>query len=55
MLPVDSNSCEDIRKLMLKLLLSVDGNEFYKLSFQVETASLCNTLPYRVYEGIEAP
>ena len=54
MLSVDTNS-EDIRKLLVELPLSVDGNDFHKLSFQVDTAASYNTLPYRVYETIEAP
>ena len=27
---IDSNSCEDIRKLLVELPLSVDGNDFHK-------------------------
>ena len=55
MLSVDSNSCEDTRIFLVELPLSVDGNDFHKLSFQVDTAASCNTLPNRVYESIGAP
>ena len=32
-LSIDSNGCQGISKLLVELLLSVDGNEFHKLVF----------------------
>ena len=51
-LSVDSSSASDVKKLLVELPLSLDGTNFQKVTFQVDTAASCNTLPLRMFSTI---
>ena len=53
-LSVDNDSNIPVRKLFVTFKLSVDGENFKTLKFQVDTAASCNTMPYEMFRSMSS-